>query len=62
MKPKNQKFSLGKKTVSNLTSQYQANVNGGNGTWTITTTLASLLEQTCRCTFPPKCASDNTVL
>jgi hypothetical protein len=61
MKPKIQKFRLGKQTISNLTNQSISQINGGSGnwTWTLTATLISLIEQTCKCTFPPKCGSDN---
>jgi hypothetical protein len=62
MKTKTQKIKLGKKTVSNLTHTGLSKLNGGEATWTIATTLASVLEQTCKCSFPPKCASDNTVV
>jgi len=62
MKAKPKKFKLGKQTVSVLTGITLSHLNGGNDTWTITTTLASLVDQTCRCTFPPKCTSDNAAM
>jgi len=62
MKSKAEKFKLGKKTVSNLTNHSLLNVKGGAASWTITATLVSVLEQTCKCSFPPKCTSDNAIV
>ncbi|MGG9963925.1 hypothetical protein [Ferruginibacter sp. SUN106] len=62
MKTGNQKIKLGKKTIYNLSSKGLAKIKGGDATWTITTTLASMFEQTCKCTFPPKCTSENGIM
>jgi hypothetical protein len=61
MKPKKTKFRLGKKTVAQLTNSNISKINAGGVGTTLNTlvTLVSLFEQTCKCTFPPKCTSDN---
>jgi hypothetical protein len=62
MKPKNKKkLTLSKHSISNLTDVKSNGIQGG-ANWTNTlTTLTSLFEQTCRCSWPPKCGSDMVI-
>jgi hypothetical protein len=62
MKPKNKKkLTLSKHSISNLTDGKSNSIQGG-ANWTNTlTTLTSLFEQTCRCSWPPKCGSDMVI-
>ncbi len=57
LKNKTQKLFLSKQSISNLSDSDSKKINGGD--WTITATLVSILQNTCTCTFYPKCASDN---
>ena len=59
MKQKKQKLTLSKQSVSKLTEANSQKIYGGVTGTTFTATINSILQNTCTCSFFPKCTSDN---
>jgi hypothetical protein len=59
MKPnkQKQKLTLIKQSISKLTDVFSNKINGGN----LPTNFTASFADTCKCSFPPKCASDKMI-